>query len=98
MWPRQCPVRLNCKNTQRFHGSPGQTLEMPADAISSNSFKFHLNLDPFKAMATRSDAVPARWRRPFLAWLDGIEKGRGIAVATAGFAPTRMPFLGVPSL
>jgi hypothetical protein len=28
-------------------------------------------------MAERSDAAPARWRRLFLAWPDGIEKGRG---------------------
>jgi 4-amino-4-deoxy-L-arabinose transferase-like glycosyltransferase len=71
---------------------------MPADAISSNSFKFHLNLDPFKAMATRSDAVPARWRRPFLAWLDGIEKGWGIAVLIVGFAATWMLFLRIAYL
>src|SRR5258706_3582515 len=26
-------------------------------------------------MAARSDISPARWRRPFLSWLDGIEAG-----------------------
>src|SRR6202171_6046645 len=65
---------------------------MSADVVPSNSFKSHLNLYFFEAMAERSDAAPARWRRPFLAWLDGIEKGWGIPVLIVGFAAAWMLF------
>lgn len=50
-------------------------------------------LDHFAAMAARSAAAPARWRRPFLAWLDGIERGWGIPLLIAGFAAAWWLFL-----
>jgi 4-amino-4-deoxy-L-arabinose transferase-like glycosyltransferase len=71
---------------------------MSADVIPSSSFKSHLNLDFFEAMAERSDAAPARWRWPFLAWLDGIEKGWGIPVLIVGFAAAWMLFLTIAYL
>jgi 4-amino-4-deoxy-L-arabinose transferase-like glycosyltransferase len=49
-------------------------------------------------MAKRSDAAPARWRWPFLAWLDGIEKGWGIPALIVGFAATWMLFLTIAYL
>jgi 4-amino-4-deoxy-L-arabinose transferase-like glycosyltransferase len=49
-------------------------------------------------MAKRSDAAPARWRRPLLAWLDGIEKGWGIPVLIVGFAAAWMLFLMIAYL
>lgn len=36
-------------------------------------------------MAERSDANPARWRRPFIFWLNGIEKGWGVPLLLACF-------------
>jgi 4-amino-4-deoxy-L-arabinose transferase-like glycosyltransferase len=45
-----------------------------------------LQINYFTAMAARSAIAPARWRRPFLLWLDGIEKGWGIPLLIAGFA------------
>jgi 4-amino-4-deoxy-L-arabinose transferase-like glycosyltransferase len=71
---------------------------MSANVIPSNSVKLHLNLDFFEAMAERSDAAPARWRRPFLTWLDGIEKGWGIPVLIVGFAVAWMLFLMIAYL
>ena len=52
----------------------------------------------FEAMAESSDAAPARWRRPFLAWLDGIEKGWGIPALIVGFAAIWMLFLTIAYL
>src|ERR1700724_1744420 len=49
-------------------------------------------------MAKRSDAAPARWRWPFLAWLDGIEKGWGIPALIVGFAAAWMLFLMIAYL
>src|SRR6202171_853079 len=49
-------------------------------------------------MAERSDAAPARWRRPFLAWLDVIEKGWGIPLLIVGFAAAWMLFLMIAYL
>jgi 4-amino-4-deoxy-L-arabinose transferase-like glycosyltransferase len=45
--------------------------------------------------AARSDAAPARWRRPFLAWLDGIERGWGIPLLIFAFAAIWWLFLVV---
>lgn len=47
----------------------------------------------FRAMAKRSDAAPALWRRPFLTWLDGIEKGWAIPLLIVGFAAIWLLFL-----
>src|SRR5712692_761694 len=44
-------------------------------------------------MAARSDISPARWRRPFLSWLDGIEAGWAIPLLLAGFVAVWMAFL-----
>ena len=52
-----------------------------------------MQLDYFAAMAARSAASPARWRRPFLAWLDGIEKGWAIPLLIAAFAMVWLLFL-----
>ncbi len=50
-------------------------------------------LDYFAAKAAQSDTSPARWRRPFLAWLDGIEKGWAIPLLITGFAAAWWLFL-----
>src|SRR5260221_3958216 len=71
---------------------------MSTDVLPSNSFKSHLNLDFFEAMAKRSDAAPARWRQPFLGWLEGIERGWGIPALIVGFAATWMLFLTIAYL
>lgn len=39
----------------------------------------------FQARAERSDRTPARWRRPFLRWLDGIEGGWSVPLLIACF-------------
>jgi hypothetical protein len=44
-------------------------------------------------MAARSDISPARWRRPFLIWLDGIEAGWAVPLLLAGFVAVWMAFL-----
>src|SRR6266850_1408415 len=44
-------------------------------------------------MAARSDISPARWRRPFLSWLDGIEAGWAVPLLLVGFAAVWMAFL-----
>ena len=49
-------------------------------------------------MAARSAAAPARWRRPFLAWLDGIEAGWAIPLLIVGFAAIWTLFLFIAYL
>jgi hypothetical protein len=44
-------------------------------------------------MAARSDISPARWRRPFLRWLDGIEAGWAIPLLLVGFIAVWLAFL-----
>src|SRR5258706_9172528 len=44
-------------------------------------------------MAARSDNSPARWRRPFLSWLDGIEAGWAVPLLLVGFAAVWLAFL-----
>ncbi|WP_018647033.1 glycosyltransferase family 39 protein [Bradyrhizobium huanghuaihaiense] len=39
----------------------------------------------FQAMAERSDRAPARWRRPFLRWLDHVEAGWAVPLLIACF-------------
>src|SRR5580700_5755192 len=36
-------------------------------------------------IAARSELSPARWRRPFLIWLDGIEAGWAIPLLMIGY-------------
>lgn len=52
-----------------------------------------MRFDYFAAMAARSAVAPARWRRPFLAWLDGIEKGWAIPLLIVAFAVSWWLFL-----
>ncbi len=52
-----------------------------------------MQLDYFAKMAARSAVAPARWRRPFLTFLDGIEKGWTIPVLIVGFAGIWLLFL-----
>ena len=49
-------------------------------------------------MAARSDAAPARWRGPFLGWLDGIEAGWAIPLLLVGFVAVWMVFLAIAYL
>jgi hypothetical protein len=52
----------------------------------------------FSAMAAGSDPAPARWRRPFLTWLDGIEAGWAVPLLLAGFVAVWMAFLMIAYL
>ena len=52
----------------------------------------------FSAMAARSDVSPARWRRPFLSWLDGIEVGWAIPLLLIGFTAVWPAFLAIAYL
>jgi hypothetical protein len=49
----------------------------------------------FSAMAARSEASPARWRRPFLSWMDGIEPGWAIPLLLIGFVAAWQAFLAI---
>jgi 4-amino-4-deoxy-L-arabinose transferase-like glycosyltransferase len=49
----------------------------------------------FSAMAARVDQAPARWRRPFLTWLDGIETGWAVPLLLVAFVLIWMAFLTV---
>jgi hypothetical protein len=46
-------------------------------------------------MAARSDISPARWRKPFLRWLDGVEAGWAIPTLLIGFVAVWMAFLTI---
>src|SRR5450756_1063202 len=52
----------------------------------------------FSAMAARSDISPARWRKPFLSWLDGIEAGWAVPLLLVGFVAVWMAFLVIAYL
>jgi 4-amino-4-deoxy-L-arabinose transferase-like glycosyltransferase len=47
----------------------------------------------FSEMAARSEISPARWRRPFLVWMDGIEAGWAIPLLLIGFIAVWLAFL-----
>ena len=49
-------------------------------------------------MAARSDISPARWRKPFLSWLDGIEAGWAVPLLLVGFIAVWLAFLAVAYL
>src|SRR6267143_1674845 len=49
----------------------------------------------FSAMAARSDVAPARWRKPFLIWMDGVEAGWAIPLLLAGFVAIWLAFLTI---
>jgi len=46
-------------------------------------------------MAERSDRAPARWRRPFLRWLDGIEAGWAVPLLIACFVAVWTLYLAI---
>ncbi|WP_407119347.1 glycosyltransferase family 39 protein [Bradyrhizobium sp. LMG 9283] len=46
-------------------------------------------------MAERSDRAPARWRRPFLRWLDGVEAGWAVPLLIACFVAIWMLYLAI---
>ncbi len=50
------------------------------------------------ATAARSDLAPARWRRPFLKWLDGVEAGWAIPLLLIGFIAIWMVYLRIAYL
>lgn len=52
----------------------------------------------FSTMVARSEASPARWRRPFLGWMDGIEAGWAIPLLLFGFVVVWQTFLIVAYL
>jgi hypothetical protein len=47
------------------------------------------------AMAARSEISPARWRRPLLSWMDGIEAGWAIPLLLLGFIAVWQAFLSI---
>lgn len=49
----------------------------------------------FSAMAARSDADPARWRRPFIFWLSAIEKRWAIPLLLACFVAVWASYLTI---
>ncbi|MGY4237509.1 4-amino-4-deoxy-L-arabinose transferase-like glycosyltransferase [Bradyrhizobium sp. USDA 4449] len=49
----------------------------------------------FQAMAERSDRTPARWRRPLLRWLDGVEAGWAVPLLIASFVAVWTLYLAV---
>jgi 4-amino-4-deoxy-L-arabinose transferase-like glycosyltransferase len=52
----------------------------------------------FSEMAARSEISPARWRRPFLIWMDGIEAGWAIPLVLIGFVAVWLAFLAIAYL
>jgi len=52
----------------------------------------------FSELAARSENSPARWRRPFLAWMDGIEAGWAIPLLLIGFIAVWQAFLVIAYL
>ncbi|MGX4770978.1 glycosyltransferase family 39 protein [Bradyrhizobium guangdongense] len=46
-------------------------------------------------MAERSDRAPARWRRPFLRWLDGVEAGWAVPLLVACFVAIWTLYLAI---
>src|SRR5712675_3582252 len=49
-------------------------------------------------MASRSELSPARWRRPFLIWMDGVEAGWAIPLLLFGFVAFWLLFLVIAYL
>lgn len=68
-------------------------------AERSNEFWVPVPIDfALSAMAARSDAAPARWRKPFLVWLNGIEAGWAIPTLLLGFVVLWVAFLKIAYL
>lgn len=49
----------------------------------------------FQAMAEQSDRAPARWRRPFLRWLDAVEAGWAVPLLIACFVAVWTLYLAI---
>ena len=49
----------------------------------------------FQAMAERSDRAPARWRKPLLRWLDGVETGWAVPLLIACFVAIWTLYLAI---
>lgn len=47
----------------------------------------------FSAMAARSDRSPAPWRRPFIRWLEGVDRGWSVPLLLSCFVGTWTAFL-----
>lgn len=52
----------------------------------------------FWALAKRSDRCPARWRRPFVKWLDGVEAGWSIPLLLFCFVTVWTAYLSIAYL
>src|ERR1700704_114856 len=61
---------------------PAACVEFDAQAILPGKSAMYL---AFSAIAARSDIAPARWRKPFLIWMDGVEAGWAIPLLLIGF-------------
>lgn len=85
------PSRLHVRTVHPDDLSTGA--ECSVGFSASVPFDFALS-----AMAARSDFAPARWRKPFLIWLDGIEAGWAIPVLLVCFVTIWMIFLQVAYL
>ena len=57
-----------------------------------------LQTDVFDAMASQSDAAPARWRRPLSRFFDGAERGWAIPALIVAFAGLWFVFLKIAYL
>lgn len=49
----------------------------------------------YSMIAKRSEASPARWRQPFLIWIDGVEAGWAIPCLLIGFVGIWQAFLAI---
>ncbi len=52
----------------------------------------------FSELVARSEMSPARWRRPFLTWLDGVEAGWAVPLLLIGFVAVWLAFLVIAYL
>src|SRR5258708_33266169 len=69
---------------------PAACVEFDAQAILPGKSAMYL---AFSAMAARSDIAPARWRKPFLIWMDGVEAGWATPLLLIGFVAVWLAFL-----
>jgi hypothetical protein len=69
---------------------PAARVEFGAQAFLPGKSAMYL---AFSAMAARSDVAPARWRKPFLIWMDGVEAGWAIPLLLIGFIAVWLAFL-----
>src|SRR4030081_477612 len=74
---------------------PAARIEFCARAFLPGKCAMHL---AFSVLAARSDVSPARWRRPFLIWMDGIEAGWAIPLVLIGFVAVWLAFLAIAYL